>query len=74
MTPISTAVMPIKKGVVKQEGDLKEKEEKGLAERGRDTRVQSDSGLLNAITGVGALLTLQWLGYATVQALSAHQA
>ena len=33
-----------------------------------------DSALVNAITAVGAVLTLQWLGYATVQALSAHQA
>ena len=62
------------KGVMKQERELKEREEKYLAQRARDTQVQSDTGLLNAITAVGAVLTLQWLGYATVQALSAHQA
>ena len=57
-----------------QERELKEREETFLAQRARDTQVQLDSGLLNAITAVGAVLTLQWLGYATVQALSAHQA
>ena len=62
------------KGVMKQERELKEREEKCLAQRARDTQVQLDSGLLNAITAVGVVLTLQWLGYATVQALSAHQA
>ena len=62
------------KGVMKQERDLKEGEEKTLAQRARDMQVQSDTGLLNAITAVGAVLNLQWLGYATVQALSAHQA
>ena len=62
------------KGVMKQERELKEREENVLAQRARDTQVQLDSGLLNAITAVGAVLTLQWLGYATVQALSAHQA
>ena len=36
--------------------------------------VQMDTTLLDAITAMGAVLTLQWLGYATVQALSAHQA
>ena len=63
------------KGVMKQERELKEREEKCLAQRAtRDTQVQSDTGLLYAITAVGAVLALQWLGYATVQALSAHQA
>ena len=61
------------KGVMKQERELKEREENFLAQRARDTQVQSDTGLLNAITAVGAVLTLQWLGYATVHALSAHQ-
>ena len=61
------------KGVMKQERDIKEREETFLARRARDTQVQLDSGLVNAITAVGAVLTLQWLGYATVQALSAHQ-
>ena len=59
---------------MKQERELKEREETFLAQRARDTQVQSNTGLLNAITGVGAVLTLPWLGYATVQALSAHQA
>ena len=45
-----------------------------MAQRARDTQVQLDSGLLNAIIAVGAVLTLQWFGHATVQALSAHQA
>ena len=62
------------KGVMKKERELKEREETFLAQRARDMQVQSDTGLLNAITAVGAVLTLQWLGYATVQALSAHQA
>ena len=62
------------KGVMKQKRELKEREEIFLAQRARDTQVQLDSGLLNAITALGAVLTLQWLGYATVQALSAHQA
>ena len=62
------------KGVMKQELELREREETFLAQQARDTQVQSDTGLLNAITAVGAVLTLQWLGYATVQALSAHQA
>ena len=62
------------KGVMKQERELKEREEQFLAQRAEDTQVQSDTGLLNAITAVGAVLTLQWLGYATVHALSAHQA
>ena len=62
------------KGVMKQDRELKEREEKPLARRARDTQVQSDTGLLNAITAVGAVLTLQWLWYATVQALSAPQA
>ena len=62
------------KGVMKQERELKEKEENILAQRARDTQVQMDSGFLNAITAVGAVLTLQSLGYATMQALSAHQA
>ena len=62
------------KGVMKQERELKEREAKFVAQRARDTQVQSDTGLLNAITAVGAVLTVQWLGYATVQALSAHQA
>ena len=62
------------KGVMKQERELNGREEKCLAQRARDTQVQSDTELLNAITAVGAVLTLQWLGYATVQALSAHQA
>ena len=62
------------KGVMGEERELKEREEKLLAQRARDTQVQSDTGLLNVITAVGAILTLQWLGYATVQALSAHQA
>ena len=74
MTPIFTAVMPIKRGVMKQERELEEREEIVLAQRARDTQVQWDTGLLNAITAVGAVLTLQWLGYATVQAFSAHQA
>ena len=62
------------RGVMKQERELKEREEKRLAQPARDTQVQFDSGLLNAIIAVRAVLTLQWLGYATVQALSAHQA
>ena len=62
------------KRVMKQECELKERKEQFLAQRARETQVQLDSGLLNAITAVGAVLTLQWLGYATVQALSAHQA
>ena len=74
MTPIFTAVMPIKMGVMKQERHLKERKETIWAQRTRDTQVQSDSGLLNAINAVRAVLTLQWLGYATVQALGAQQA
>ena len=62
------------KGVMKHEREVKEREETFFAQRARDTQVHLDSGLLNAITAVGAVLTLQWLGYATVQALSAHQA
>ena len=62
------------KGVMKQERELKEGEETFLAQWARDTQVQSDTGLLNAITAFGAVLTIQWLGYATVQAPSAHQA
>ena len=58
------------KGVMKQERGLREREENVLAQRARDTQVQSDLGVLTAITAVGAVLTLQWLGYATVQALS----
>ena len=59
-----------RKGVMKQERDLKEREQSILAQRARDMKVvQSDTGLLNAITAVWAVLTLQWLGYATVQAL-----
>ena len=54
------------KGVMKQERDIKEREEKALAKRARDTQVQSHLRVLNAITAVGALSTLQWLGYATV--------
>ena len=61
------------KGAMKQERELKEREVNFLAQRARDTQVQSDTGLLNAITAVGAVLTLQWFGYATLQALSAHQ-
>ena len=62
------------KGVMKQEGDLKEREETFLAQRARGTQVLSDLGVLNAITKVGSVLTLQWLGYATVQPLGARQA
>ena len=62
------------KGVMKQERELKEREATFLAQRARDRQVQSDAGLPNAITAVGAVLTLEWLGYATVQALNAHQA
>ena len=62
------------KGVIKQERELKEREEIFLAQRARDTQVQSHTGLLNANTAVGAVLTLQWLGYATVQALGAYHA
>ena len=58
---------------MKQKGDLKEREEKTWAQRTRDMQVQTYSGLLKAITAVGAVLTLQLHGYATVQALSAHQ-
>ena len=65
---------PDQKGVMKQERDIKGGEETIWAQRATDTQVQMDSGLLNAITAVGAILTPQWLGYATVQALSAHQA
>ena len=61
------------KGVMKEERELKEREENVLAQRARDTQVHSNTGLLNAITAVKAVLTLQWLGYATMQALSAHQ-
>ena len=57
---------------MKQEPEPKEREEKLGTQRARDTRVQSDTGLLNAITAVGAVSPLQWLRYATVQALSAH--
>ena len=59
---------------MKQEREPKEREETFLAQPARDTPVQLDSGLLNAITAVGAVLTLQGLGFATVQAISAHQA
>ena len=62
------------KGAMKQERDLKEREKTILAQQARDMQVQSDSVLVNAITAVVAVLTLQWLGYATVQAPSAHQA
>ena len=62
------------KGVMKEERELKEREEKILPQRARDTQVGLDSGLLNVFTAVGAVLTIQWLAYATVQALSAHQA
>ena len=62
------------KGVMKQEHEPKEREENVLAQRARDTQVQMNTTLLDAITAMGAVLTLQWLGYATVQALSAHQA
>ena len=62
------------KGVMKQECDLKEREENILAQPARGMQVQSDTGLLNAITAVGAVLILQGLPYATVHALSAHQA
>ena len=61
------------KGVMKQELDLEETEESVLARRARDMQIQSDTGRSNAITAVRAVLTLQWLGYATVQALSADQ-
>ena len=43
------------KGVMKQERDLKETEENILARRARDTQVQSDLGVLDAITAVGAV-------------------
>ena len=49
------------KGLMKQERELKEREEKRLAQRARDTQVQSDTGLLNDITAVGPVLTLEWL-------------
>ena len=62
------------KRVMKQERERKEREETFLAQQAGDMQVQSDSGLLNAIPTMGAVLTLQWLGYAMVQALSAHQA
>ena len=62
------------KVVITRERDLKEGEESILAKRARDTQVRSDLGVLNAITAVWALSTLQWRGYATLQALSAHQA
>ena len=42
------------KGVMKQELELKEREETFLAGRARDTQVQSDTGLFNAITAAGA--------------------
>ena len=45
-----------------------------MAQRARDTQVQLYLGLLNAIIAVEAVLSLQWIGYATVQALSAYQA
>ena len=61
-------------GVMKLERDLKKREEKILTQRARNTQVQSDLNVLNAITAVLAVLILQWLGYAGVQALSAHQA
>ena len=41
------------KGVMKQECELKEREDNFLAQRARDTQVHFDSGLLNAITAVG---------------------
>ena len=59
---------------MKQERELKEREGNLLAKPARDTQVQSDTGLMNAITAMKAVLTLKWLGYARVQALSAHQA
>ena len=60
------------KGVMKQEGDLEEREETILARRTRDTQVQADSRSFNAIAAVGAVLILQWLRYSLVPALSAH--
>ena len=47
------------KWVIKQERELKEGEESLLAQRARDMQFQLDTGLLNAITAVGAVLTLQ---------------
>ena len=47
------------KEIMKQERDLKERGENILAQRAGDMQVQSDSGLLNAITAVEAVLTLQ---------------
>ena len=61
MRPIFTAVMPIKMGVMTQECDLKEREGNILAQCARGMQVQSDSGLLYAITAARAVLTLQWL-------------
>ena len=43
------------KGVMKQERELKEREETFVAQRARDTQVQSDTAILNAITAVGAV-------------------
>ena len=60
------------KGVMKQAREIKEREAKVWIQLVRDTQIQMDSGPVNAITAVGAVLTLKWLGYATVQALSAH--
>ena len=62
------------KGVMKQARELKEREENVWIQWARDTQIQMDSGLVNAITAVGAVSAHQWLGYAMVQALSAHQA
>ena len=61
------------RGVMEQERDPKEREENVLALRATDMQVQSDSGLPNAFTAVEAVVSLQCLGYATVQALSAPQ-
>ena len=46
---------------MKQDCELKKEEETFLGKPAGDTQVQLDSGLHNAITAVGAVLTLQWL-------------
>ena len=47
------------RGVMRQERDVKEREDPSLTQRGRDKQVQSDSGLSNAISAQWAVLILQ---------------
>ena len=48
------------KGVMKQEPGLREREENVLAQRARDTQVQSDLGVLTAITAVCGASMCPW--------------